>query len=392
MVGSVIFKDRRRLSPRYVPKLLPHREQQLKFLTSLYEDSLRDVSEVYLQVCQIVGGVGTGKTCTAIRFGEILEEGASERGIKLKHAYVNGKLETSSFTLYRSLLDAAVPGISTRSLSPEEMLHRLLEMLEERNQYLLITVDEIGYFCKHSKKDHVIYDLTRLNEMAMGRPGKVIGVNFIARNLSFYSDLDASERSTLGHIVLEFPQYSIDQIKDILEKRAEEAFKPGCVDDELLTFISELTVKPPINGDLRVGLDMLLYSGILAENQGYNRVLPEHVRLVHSQTYPSITSEDIFLLDDTGKMVLWGVVRALQAERASYVGLREIREYYQMVCEAQNVKPVLEVEEHLQDLINRGIVQMRSLTEFGISDASAEEMENFLMGIAEKVKHGLVEE
>jgi cell division control protein 6 len=392
MVGSVIFKDRRRLSPRYVPKLLPHREQQLKFLMSLYEDSLRDVSEVYLQVCQIVGGVGTGKTCTAIRFGEILEERASERGIKLRHAYVNGKLETSSFTLYRSLLEAAVPGISTRSLSPEEMLHRLLEMLEERNQYILITVDEIGYFCKHSKKDHVIYDLTRLNEMALSQPGKVIGVNFVARDLSFYSDLDASERSTLGHIVLEFPRYSSDQIKDILGKRAEEAFKPGCVDDELLTFISELAFKPPINGDLRVGLDMLLYSGILAENQGYNQILPEHVRLVHSQTYPSITSEDIFLLDDAGKMVLWGVVRALQAEKTSYVGLREIREYYQMVCEAQNVKPVLEVEEHLQDLINRGIVQMRSLTEFGISDASAEELENFLMGIAEKVKHGLVDE
>ncbi len=392
MVDSLIFKDRRRLSPRYVPKLLPHRERQMNFLMSLYEDAIRDISEVYLQVCQLVGGVGTGKTCTAIRFGEILEERASEKGIKLKHAYVNGKLETSPFTLYRSLLDAAVPGISTRSLSPEEMLHRLLDLLEERNQYLLITVDEIGYFCKHSKKNHVIYDLTRLNEVAMGRPSKVLGVNFIARDLSFYDDLEASERSTLGRIVLEFPRYGSDQIKDILERRAEEAFKPGRVDEELLTFISELTVNPPIHGDLRVGLDLLLYSGILAENQGNDRVMPDHVRFVHSQTYPSITSEDVLLLDDAGKMVLWGVVRALQAEKTSYVGLREIRECYQMVCEAQDVKPVVEVEERLQNLINRGIVQMRSLTEFGISDASAEEMENFLIGIAEKVRRGLVEE
>lgn len=46
----------------------------------------------------------------------------------------------------------------------------------------------------------------------------------------------------------------------------DEAFHPGVVDEEVLDFISDITASPPINGDVRVGLDLLYYSGTLAEN------------------------------------------------------------------------------------------------------------------------------
>ena len=263
--SSSIFRDVDKLSPRYVPKVLQHREDQMKVLSSLYESALDNIEKRYLQASQLVGPVGTGKTSTAIRFGEMLEEKATKRKIKLKHVYLNGKMEGASrYTLYRSLLADVAPKISTRSLSPEEMLRQLVKNLREEDRYLLITMDEIGYFCKHSK-EQLVYNLTRLNELTIPKPSRVIGVMFIARDLAFHEHLDPSELSTLGRLIVQFPRYTEQQIKDILEVRVGEAFKPGKVDDDLLDFVSDVTGKPPINGDLRVALDLLLYSGMLAE-------------------------------------------------------------------------------------------------------------------------------
>ncbi|RLI36976.1 hypothetical protein DRO55_02360 [Candidatus Bathyarchaeota archaeon] len=391
MSGSLIFEDSEKLSPRYVPKVLPHREEQLSLLHSLYKSVLENPKEAYMRVCQLVGPVGTGKTCTALRFGETVEEEAERKGFKVKHVYLNCKLEGAKrFILYRSMLNKIAPGTATRSLSPEEMLTRLVQYLEENDEYILITVDEISYFLK-SSKEHLIYDLTRINELTLGRPCRVLGVVFIARSLSFHKMLEESERSTLGKIIIDFPRYSGEQIKDILRLRVEEAFKPGRIDDEVLTYVSDVTAMPPINGDLRVGLDLLLYAGILAEREGYDRVLLDHVRRVHGETYPGITSEDILYMDPDERLILWGLVRALRVNKTAYVSLKDIRTEYWVICEEQNVEPVEEIEGYVQDLIYRGIVDMKSLTEFGIMGVSTEDLERFLDMIVEKLKRGVNE-
>ena len=392
MPRSSIFSDTDKLSPRYVPKVLQHREDQMQFLSGLYETALDGIEDRYLRVCQLVGPVGTGKTSTALRFGEKLVDKASGRKIKLRHVYLNGKMEGASrYTLYRSLLAEVAPKILTRSLSPEEMLRQLVGYLREENEYLFITMDEIGYFCMHSK-EQLVYNLTRLNELTIPKPSRVIGVMFIARDLSFHERLDPSELSTLGRLIVQFPRYSEQQIKEILEVRVDEAFKAGRVSDEVLGFLSDVTAKPPINGDLRIVLDLLLYSGMLAEREGLERVLPEHVRRVLGETHPAITTEDILYLSDAGKMILLGMVRALRAGKVPYVGLREIREDYLVVCEEYGVKPVEDVEEEVEELIDRGIVDMKSLTKFGISGVSAEDLERFLNGIMERLKNGLRKE
>ncbi|MFQ6094828.1 MAG: Cdc6/Cdc18 family protein [Candidatus Bathyarchaeia archaeon] len=383
---STIFRDRGKLSPRYIPERLPHRERQIEKLLSVYEQALDDVENFFLQVTQIVGDVGTGKTCTVLRFGKHIEEEANRRGIGLKHVYVNGKIEgTSRYILYRKILGRAAPAISTRSLSPEEMLFYLLRYLRDEKNYLIISFDEIDYFCKRSK-EHVVYDLTRLNEVDPDHPCHVLGVIFIARNLSFYKFLEPSELSTLGRGIIDFPRYTSEQIRDILLDRVELAFKPGRVVDEILDFVSDVAAEPPINGDVRVALDLLLYAGNLAENLGFQRVLPDHVRRVYGETYPGITTEDILSLDEHGKLLLLGLARALYNNRAPYVGLREIREAYRIVCEEHNIRPVEELEERIQDLVDRGVIELKSLTKIGLSNVAAEDLERFLKGIIQRLR------
>jgi hypothetical protein len=37
---------------------------------------------------------------------------------------------------------------------------------------------------------------------------------------------------------------------DIIQKRAEEAIKPGAIDEKVLEYVSEVTSSFPINGDI----------------------------------------------------------------------------------------------------------------------------------------------
>ena len=89
MLKSSIFVDREKLSPRYIPEVLPHRRKQIELLLSLYKDVLSHIENVFLRVTQIIGDIGTGKTCTAVRFGESLQEEASKRKINLQPVYLN---------------------------------------------------------------------------------------------------------------------------------------------------------------------------------------------------------------------------------------------------------------------------------------------------------------
>jgi len=388
---SPIFVNRDKLSPRYIPSILPHRKIQIDLLLSLYRDALEHIEDVYLRVTQVVGDVGTGKTCSAIRFGEKLEKRALDRKIKFQHVYLNCKIEgTSRFVLYGNMLRKVAPEISARSLSPEEMLQQLIKYLRDEQKYILISVDEIDYFYVRSK-EHLVYDLTRLPELHPGQPSPIIGEVFISRDLSFHNRLDPSEVSTLGRGIIEFPRYSAQHINGILDQRVQEAFQSGVVDEGVLGFISDVTARSPVNGDVRVALDLLLYSGILAENQGSERVLPDHARKVYGQTNHTITTEDILDLGETEKLILLALVQSLQFKKTPYVGLVDIRIGYHVVCEEYEVKPVKEIEGSVQDLCDRGIVNMKSLTEFGISGVSAGDLESFLNGITQRVRRGIGE-
>jgi len=384
-----VFRDRNKLSPHYIPKRLPHRDHQTSLLDAVYGSMLGNIKNAYPRFTQIIGDTGTGKTCTTVKFGEQITEKAKKEGVNLKHVYVNCKVDgTTRYVLFGNLVRKVTPAISTRSLSPEEMIRQLIEYLKAEDMFLLATFDEIDYFIQTNPKEHIIYDLTRTTEMSPGEPSHVVGEIFIARSLKWHESLEPGEKSTLGMGVIEFPNYTGSQVREILEDRVEEAFKPGAVDEDTLELVCDITANPPVNGDIRVALDLLYYSGNLAENQGLNKVQPDHVRKVYGETNPTITTEDIANLDKNGRLVLLALVRSLRADKAAYVGLREVRKSYELACEELGTKPTAKFEEVVQDLVFRGIVDMKSLTELGVTGASVIDLEKFLSNLTKKLGRG----
>jgi len=371
-----VFSDKGKLSPRYIPRLLLHREEQLNTLARIFD--VHDLSRSYLTPVQLVGGVGTGKTCTAIRFAEQLTERAVAKDVDLKHVYVNLKLQGGSrVVLYRYLVEKASPEVYSGSMSAEELIRGLANSLVRNRKYLLITVDEIDYFIKHTK-EHLVYDLTRINELSPGEASAVVGVIFIAKGKDYHSYLEEAEISTLGRYSIDFPTYTAPQIYDIIEKRSDESIKRGAISDEVIRYIADLTAERPVNGDIRHALDLLLYSGNLADNRGSERIELDHVRRVHGETHHVITSEDLLNLPEVEMYVLMSVIRALKLKKMPYVTLKDIRASHQILCEERKMKPIHDVEECLQDLHDRGIIEVASLTKIGISGAPAEQLETFL--------------
>lgn len=380
-----IFKNKSKLSPRYMPDELPHRETEIQQIVRVFSDAPEDPDRFPLSILQVIGAAGIGKTSTVLRSSKLLEELFAKNRLKLKNVYINMKLQGGNkFAIYRFLLERIAPELPAQGLSAEEMLRYLLQYLRQNNEYALIVIDEIDYLVKSSKDIGIIYDLTRLNEYELDKPCFVKGVIFIARSMEFYTKLDAAELSTLGRVPMEFHPYTVQQVSDILESRVAEAFNPKALGSDVIDKVSSITTSAEVNGDVRYALDLLLYAGNLAESSGSARVTLDHLRKVHGQIHPSITTEEIDQLSKNHILSLMALVRALRSKKKPYVGLKDVRLYASELADQLGMKKI-DIEDYLDDLNARKLVEVKSLKAIGLHGASLAELEPVLM---KKVKEG----
>ena len=378
MPESTIFLDRSKLSPRYVPTELPHREKEIERIYHTFRDSFNSPERFPLTIMQIVGSAGIGKTSTVLATMRLLDDQFEKNRLKMKVAYVNLKLQGGNkYAIYRFILEKIAPELPAQGLSAEEMLRFLLRYLIENKIFAFIVLDEIDYLIKITKDSGIIYDLTRLNEFDPESPCHVKGVVFVARSTEFYSKLDQAELSSLGRVPVRFPMYSLKQVGDILSKRCSEAFQPRIVGSDLIDKVSEITVSSDVKGDIRYSLELLLYAGNLAESNNAGAVSLEHILKVHSQIHPSLTLDQIRELSKNQLVTLLAVTIAMRVRDKNYVDIREIRSHAIAICEDLKIRK-LEVEDYLDDLRTKNIIEIRSLKEIGIHSVSVDELQAVL--------------
>lgn len=381
-----VFRDKDKLLPKHIPDIILHREHHMHMLQALFEDFLKRPGRTYQRVIQILGPIGTGKTCTAYRFGLQYQRDARSRDIPLHYIHVNCKLEAKTlFDLYQGLLKKVASGITTRGQSTGETLGTLVRCLRESGQYLLLALDDVDYLIRRTKTEEpeggVVYDLTRLNEMHLGEYQNVVGVLFIARDHGFRDLLDPSERSSLGNVVIRLPSYDSDQLRDILLDRIEEAFVYGTVEDEIVEYVADLTAGNRYNpGDCRFALDILLTAGLIADAQGANSISVEHVRRAIAETFWGISSEDLMALEGHNMAVLTSAVEALQTLKTPYVSMKSVHEFYQVHCEEHHTQPLSysRVKEIIGDLDTMGALDYRKDKGVSIAGASLEDLSRVL--------------
>gem|GEM_PF-691139 len=352
--GMSVFRDRGKLSSKYVPERLPHRDAQLAQLREFF----RDLAEgrPYFKVIQLIGHVGAGKTSSVLLFSR--EAASRMPGVRFIYVNLRALSEPSPFLVYSTLL-TKIGGRYSRSLSAGEVFLRFVRKLRGKGSYVIVMdeADELSG-SRSLRGGRIVYNLTRLPELGAENVG---GVVFVSRRRDWQNSLAAEERSSLGSLIIYYPRYSRSQIVDILRYRASEAFREGAVADEVLEYVADLCVNY-LDSDLRKALDVLLYAGIAADMDGSGKVDFSHVakalrnvldyQFVSADVYSSLTLHE--------KITLYSVVLALENSSTGYAELSRVKEYAEMIYEAFSLpRPRgAGIEVALQKLYDLGLVGM----------------------------------
>lgn len=335
--SSRLIKDEGKLSPDYVPSILPHREAQLEELTRLFSGLLESPRSLSVKVW-LVGEVGSGKTATSKRFGYLLEREARRRGIDVRYVHVNCFKERTLFVIAKRLAQRVIPSLPERGFSAQELLDMAWGALNDQDAHLVAALDEVDYLVRAAGED-LLYALTRACDERLNAPQRLSLILISRAHPSTYR-LDARVASTLCRGVVRFQPYTSAQLLSILKARVEEAFVEGAVSFEAISLIADLAgVDAQGTGDARLALELLWWSSKLAEARGLRRVDPDVVRAAYAQLNPSLSREDLRSLSSHERLVLLAVARVLRRTGKAYASTGEVEGEYVNLCRLLGEEP-----------------------------------------------------
>jgi len=330
-----VFVDEGALDLNYIPVKLPHRDAELRFLTGLFRFVV-DTPYEMTQRAVIVGGVGTGKTVLAQRFGQNLVEEARRRRVRARYIHVNCRESRGSlFMALNRAIRTLRPQFPDRGYSANELLDTLMRILDEEDEQLVLCLDEVDALIEKEGGD-ALYNLTRVQEERMEGPRR-LSLICISKDPEAFQALDKSTLSTLQRNVIRLPEYTRPQLVDILTDRAERAFRPGAVSPEIVDFIGELAASE--GGDARYAIDLLWRAGKYADTAYSREVLPEQVRKAAASLFPVLRAEEIRRLSRHEQLVLLGIARHFRHSREPHATTGEVELSYQVVCEEYGEEP-----------------------------------------------------
>ncbi len=380
-----IFKDQSKLSPDYVPEELVHRDDEFRELVRLFKPVLENKAS---QRVLISGSVGVGKTALASRFGKEFENEANKRDIDLKYAHVNCRKSGTSQMVLNDLASNFPLSVPRRGFAPQEIMGHIIDYLEKQDVFLLVTLDEIDYFIRQNGPD-LLYSLSRAAEESDAK--NRVSIIATAFSPDFLEEVDEATRSTFMHNQIRMDKYSSEQLYDILDQRVDKAFRKDTVKFDTVDLISDIASR---RGDARFALELLWYSGRIADKTGQGEVLPNHVRKAKSEINPEIRKDVLKDLSNHELLTLLALSRRLMNSDEAYVLTGDLEESYNIVCEEyeEEARKHVQFLSYIDKLENLGIVDKEKSRgghrgqsqRISISDAPPELMEKEI----EKILNG----
>ncbi len=314
-----IFKSRDVLRPTYTPKELPHREEQIQDLASVLAPALH--GETPSNVL-IYGKTGTGKTAVAKYVGKELEEAGA--GSTCSVIYLNCEVVDTQYRVLAHLARHFDKDIPMTGWPTDQVYSEFRNALDEKKRVVVIMLDEVDKLVR--KGDDVLYNLSRINSDLVQTRVSLIG---ISNDLKFTEFLDPRVKSSLGEDEIIFPPYNAEQIQDILEQRAEMAFMPGVLADDVIPLCAAFAARE--HGDARRALDLLRIAGEIAERSRSNMITEEHVRAARDKIEQDRVEAVVKTLPTQSKLVLYSIV-LLEEQAARNITTSAVYGMYKQLC------------------------------------------------------------
>ena len=266
-----IFENKSHLQSNYNPKNIPHREDYIKDIAKILAPALRKERPSNLF---IYGKTGTGKSLCVSHVVQKIENIASAKEIPLKIITINCKLKKVADTEYRILLEILKQlgkEMPSTGISTNELYKELYDSIDTANKNFILVLDEIDSLIIKAG-DEVLYNLTRINPELKKSEISIVG---ITNDLTIMDTVDARVKSSLNEEEMVFLPYNAVQIQDILKERSKSAFKENILHPEVIPIASAYAARE--HGDARRALELLKFAGELAEREGSEMVMPDHI-------------------------------------------------------------------------------------------------------------------
>ena len=375
--GEPIFENKEVLRPSYTPHRLPHREEQINNMATILVTALRGDTPSNIL---IYGKTGTGKTASAKFVSEELESTSKKFEVPCEVEYINCEVTD---TQYRVLAQLANKFIDKNEAVVEEQLEELRETesrlddpddlaplagtqfdsesslrarIEElksdlegfeqvpmtgwptdrvystffdavdyHERVVVIMLDEIDKLVEKSGDD-TLYNLSRMNSELENSRVSIIG---ISNDLKFTDFLDPRVKSSLGEEEIVFPPYDATQLRDILQQRADVAFKPETLSEDVIPLCAAFAAQE--HGDARRALDLLRTAGELAERDRTDTVEENHVRQAQEKIELDRVVEVVRTLPTQSKLVLYATI-LLEKNGVHNINTGEVFNIYKRLC------------------------------------------------------------
>jgi cell division control protein 6 len=300
----------------------------------------------------VYGKPGTGKTLVIKKVLDKIQERIKDGSFPIQLLYANAKEESTLYGLlvkFGRQLGLKEKQLPTTGLSISEVFNRLLAVIEQNGLNTVFVVDEIDYLAELVSKTgkDIFYSLTRANERLKKGSLTLIG---ISNDLTFKERLDPRVLSSLSEEEIVFTNYTVDQIKEILEERIREAFVPKTVEQAALNLCSAMSGQE--HGDARRAIDLLRVAGEIAEREQSDTVKEDHIRRasLKMEEDKETTALNSYPLHE--KLLILGVMKA----NGSTTG--EIYQSYKNLCKITRQKELTQrrVTQMLSEIEMTGLI------------------------------------
>jgi cell division control protein 6 len=373
--GEPIFENKEVLRPSYTPHKLPHREEQINNMATILVTALRGDTPSNIL---IYGKTGTGKTASAKFVSEELETTSQKYEVPCEVEYINCEVTDTQYRVLAQLANkfidkneqfiedrtAELESLRERARADESELadtefesvdaidDRIEELAADRDSFedvpmtgwptdrvyssffdavdyhervVVIMLDEIDKLVEKSGDD-TLYNLSRMNsELERSR----VSIMGISNDLKFTDFLDPRVKSSLGEEEIVFPPYDANQLRDILQHRAEAAFKGKALTDDVIPLCAAFAAQE--HGDARRALDLLRTAGELAERGQTEQVEEEHVRRAQEKIELDRVVEVVRTLPTQSKLVLFAII-LLEKNGVHNINTGEVYNIYKRLC------------------------------------------------------------
>ena len=283
---NILIKNRGILQTTYVPEQLLHRDAQIHDIADIIAPSLKHDKPSNVL---IIGKTGTGKTAVVKFIGKELKK-ADPDEINCSFIYVNCEVTDTPYSILYNICNQIITDpnkkIPFTGWSLEKIFNEMVKYIDEKKKVFVIALDEIDKsFNKNG--DDIFYFLTTIGEMLKDSGVSIIG---ITNNSRFTEEcLTPRIKSRLGEEKIIFTPYSPEQLIDIMNDRAKEAFYPNALDPNVIPLCAAVSAQD--SGDARKALDLLRISADIAERNGDPLVTDAHVNYARQKIELDAVSE-----------------------------------------------------------------------------------------------------